>query len=146
MRAVRIVYLPRCGSITFLGEPGMYLRFVLAATNPRTGQRAGLFHVAYRLQEAGTLSSTDQSELDALLRWFNHHLRRPTQFGRARFPHGVSWIRADAHAHVQRLQLLAALLRRHDLGVEMLRTDRPGFLVYQDDVQAIAEPFAATPR
>lgn len=124
----------------------MYLRFVLADTDSRAGQRAGLFNAAYQLQENGALSPADQAEIDELLSWFAGHLQRPARFGRARFPHGISWIRADAHEHVKRLHLLAALLKRSDRPVEMLRTERPGFVVYEDSVQAIAEPFADTLR
>ena len=123
-----------------------YLRFVTGQAHPKTGQRAGLFSAAYRLQESGALGAVEQAEIDELLAWFNDHLSRPARFGRARYPHGISWIRADARVQVQRLYALAELLKRHDHVVEVIRTDKPGFIVYQDEVQAVAEPFTDTIR
>ena len=122
----------------------VYLRFVIDGVHANTGRRAGLFDAAYRLQEGATLSAGDQQELDTLLAWFADHLPAPDRFGRARHPHGISWIRADARAHVERLHALGGLMRRHGYQVEMLRTKRPGYIVYEDEAQAIAEPFADT--
>jgi hypothetical protein len=39
----------------------------------------------------------------------------------------------------------ASLLDAYGFGVEMLKTSRPGFIVYEDHVQIAAEPFADTP-
>jgi len=36
---------------------------------------------------------------------------------------------------------MVAILENHDVKVEMLKTQRPGYLVYQDEFQVVAEPF-----
>lgn len=43
------------------------------------------------------------------------------------------------------MRTLAGLLGAHGYTVEMLKTNRPGFIVYEDDAQIAAEPFADTP-
>jgi len=34
------------------------------------------------------------------------------------------------------------LLESHGISVRMIKTDRPGYVVYEDDHQIVAEPFA----
>ncbi|MEO0980041.1 MAG: hypothetical protein AAFY24_22445 [Pseudomonadota bacterium] len=40
---------------------------------------------------------------------------------------------------------LVHLLRDNGQVTEVIRTDRVGYIVYEDDVQIVAEPFADTP-
>ena len=56
----------------------------------------------------------------------------------------LSWFKDSAHAHLQRVRLLVALLESRGVVVEMITTERPGYVVYEDDFQIIAEPFADT--
>ena len=37
------------------------------------------------------------------------------------------------------------VLEAYDIRLEMLRTERPGYIVYEDDHQVVAYPFADTP-
>ena len=39
---------------------------------------------------------------------------------------------------------MAAILGEHGIVVETLETERPGYVVYEDDVQVVAEPFSDT--
>ncbi|MDP3854060.1 hypothetical protein [Phenylobacterium sp.] len=41
--------------------------------------------------------------------------------------------------------MLQALLEQHGIWGEVLRTARPGYVVYEDDHQVLAYPFADTP-
>lgn len=36
---------------------------------------------------------------------------------------------------------LAAILEAHDIRTEMITTERPGYVVYEDTFQVVAEPF-----
>jgi hypothetical protein len=47
--------------------------------------------------------------------------------------------------HIGLAREVVELLRQHDVVVETILTDRPGFLVYEDDFQIVAEPFSETP-
>ncbi len=42
------------------------------------------------------------------------------------------------------MHVIAAMLQAHDILTEMIVTDRPGYIVYEDDFQIVAEPFADT--
>jgi hypothetical protein len=37
---------------------------------------------------------------------------------------------------------MVAILENHDVWIEMLKTERPGYVVYKDEFQVVAEPFA----
>ena len=56
----------------------------------------------------------------------------------------ISWLRDSATCHIRKMRELAALLESYELQVEMLTTSRPGFVVYEDDYQVVAEPFRDT--
>jgi hypothetical protein len=55
-------------------------------------------------------------------------------------------MRVSAHEHLNHLRKLAALIESAGIGVDELRTDRPGYVVYADEHQVVALPFADTPR
>jgi hypothetical protein len=41
---------------------------------------------------------------------------------------------------------IAAILERNDVRVSQITTDRPGYVVFEDDHQVIAEPFRGERR
>lgn len=36
---------------------------------------------------------------------------------------------------------LKAIIENHSFNISVLKTDRPGYIVYEDDQQVVAEPF-----
>jgi hypothetical protein len=48
---------------------------------------------------------------------------------------------SGATQHIAQPRELAALLEANDICTEMLATDRPGYIVYEDEFQVLAEPF-----
>jgi hypothetical protein len=56
----------------------------------------------------------------------------------------LSWFKDTAVAHIAKMHRLARILEAHGLPVEELRTERPGYVVYEDAFQVAAEPFRET--
>lgn len=87
--------------------------------------------------------------LEETYNWFKQSLPVPDRLSRSTRPHAhraaLSWYKDSAGEHIRRMRTLADLLGTHGYTVEMLRTHRPGFIVYEDDTQIAAEPFADTP-
>jgi len=111
--------------------------------------RRGALHAAYALRDDATMSETDRGELEALLRWFENHLPTPERFNRTRSkghyrraPKGISWVRDTAKEHIEKMREIAEVLARYGNRVEMLKESRPGYVVYEDAFQVVAEPFA----
>ena len=125
----------------------MYIRFVVPRRHPDTGVQAGIFAAIKLLPPVGQLPYWDELRLQELRAWFNTHLPAPTRVARSRRPNGhhaaVSWFKTSARLHVAQARELAALLVANDVLVEELWTRRPGYVVYEDAVQLLAEPFRA---
>lgn len=81
--------------------------------------------------------------------WFSDELAVPDRLSISRKPHrksqAICWFRDDAHDCIARMRRYAEVLDEYDVLTDMVRTKRPGFIVYSDDHQVAAFPFADTP-
>jgi hypothetical protein len=123
----------------------MYVRFVTTRQHPNTGVQIGIFQTSLLLPAYGQVADWDETRLAEIKRWFNDNLEKPERVSRSQRPNGhhsaVSWFKDTAHEHIARARDLAALLEANGIPTQMLTTDRPGYVVYEDDYQVAAEPF-----
>lgn len=126
----------------------IFVRFVIRAPDPASGHRQGLFQAMSDLNRSGALSVHEQLAWDELKEWFNRHLDRPDRLARASRAHArnaaLRWFKSDATEHISRMRQIAAILEAHDRQVEMIRSNRLGYVVYEDEHQVAAEPFRDT--
>ncbi|MEM6411703.1 MAG: hypothetical protein AAF683_09230 [Pseudomonadota bacterium] len=129
----------------------MYIRFALQRFNNDSGVRDGLFSAAYELLESYELSADQISLLKEKLDWFEQNLRTPNRFNRSkskgsyrRTTKGLSWFKDTAIQHISAARDLTAVLKDHGWFVDELTTPRPGYIVYEDEHQVVAEPFRET--
>jgi hypothetical protein len=126
----------------------MYLRFVVAEINEDSQRELGVFHAAGKLRDEGKLLDHEQEEHDLIREWFNRHLEKPNRFTNAKPPYyrkqskALSWFKDSAHEHLSQIRSLVAILENHGVSVQMLKTDHVGYIVYEDEYQIVAEPFA----
>ena len=124
-----------------------YIRFVVPDIHRSSQKELGVFHAVLRLREEGKLDAHEEELHDSTRRWFNEHLERPTRFTASRPPHyrkpnkAISWFKDTATAHISRIRDLVAILENRGIAVQMLKTDRVGYVVYEDEFQIVAEPF-----
>ena len=59
---------------------------------------------------------------------------------------GLSWFKDTAHEAIAHVRTVASILEANGYAVSMITTARPGYVVYEDDHQIVAEPFAETER
>lgn len=128
-----------------------FVRFVLSSRHPESGVEDGLFRVAYALRDHSTVAPVDRDQLRENLEWFGKHLPTPTRFNRTsskghyrRATRGIAWFRDSAAECIRRMRQLKRLLESNGHPVAMIREDRIGYIVYEDDLQVVAEPFAET--
>ena len=123
----------------------MYLRFVAMDIDPDSHVSTGIFTAAYELRDGYGLSVYEREQLRDLLVWFGKHLPAPTQFRRTRRAahtrEGVCWFNTSARSHLARIWEMIALLESNGVWIRMIKTARPGYIVYEDDWQIVAEPF-----
>jgi hypothetical protein len=127
----------------------MFVRFIIDKRDPDSGRRQGLFQVSWDLSDSGALSAEDDAEIRRIRSWFGGHLKQPDRLALSSRPHAkntaLSWFKDTAIEHITRMREFAQLLEPHGFIVEMIRTDRPGYVLYEDEHQIVAYPFADTP-
>ena len=128
-----------------------FVPFVLTTRHRDSGVEDGIFGVAYRLRDDANVGAMERAQLADALNWFDEHLDTPDRFNRTRSKgfdrrntKGISWFRETATEHVSRMHALRRILEAHGYPVTVVRETRLGYVVYEDDVQVVAEPFADT--
>ncbi len=124
-----------------------YLRFVVADIHRNSGKELGVFHAVLQLRERGKLHAHEEGLHDWTRQWFNQNLEKPTRFTASKPPHyrkpnkAISWFKDTATEHISHIRDLVGILENHGIAVQMLKTDRVGYVVYEDEFQIVAEPF-----
>lgn len=128
----------------------MLVRFVADWTDEDSCVTAGLFLAAAWVRDNADPAEADLARLQELREWFNLHLNKPRRFNRSRRPHrkkkAISWFKDSAHEHIAMAREMARIVSAAGLPIREVRTKRPGYVVYEDDFQLVAEPFAETVR
>lgn len=87
---------------------------------------------------------------DSVRWWFNANLARPTRFTAAKAPfwrkrnRALSWFKDSAIDHIAQIRELVEILESHHVHVRTLKAKRVGYIVYEDEHQIVAQPFADT--
>jgi hypothetical protein len=129
----------------------MYLRFQTPNRDLRSGSPEGLFTRAYELVRSPGVPSVQQESIRKQLRWFSVHFAVPVKFTRTRHSshknkHGIGWIKDSASEIIRRMYELSRTVEELGYSVEVVRTSRPGYVVYEDRHQIVAEPFHGESR
>jgi hypothetical protein len=125
-----------------------YLRFVVAELDEDSAKELGVFHAVLNLREEGKLQRHEEELHDVTRQWFNENLEKPTRFTASKPPFyrkpnkAISWFKDTARDHISHVRDLVAILQNRGISVRMLKTDRVGYVVYEDEFQIVAEPFA----
>ena len=129
----------------------MFLRFVRPLKMTHMKARAGFFHAAYELRDVKNLDHATAERLEDHLAWFRTNLKIPNKFCRStskgwkEATPGLGWFKPDAQDVLRHAFDLASLLDDQGFPIEVLRSDRVGYVLYEDPHQVVAEPFANTP-
>jgi len=122
-------------------EKREYVRFVIGRKDEESQVEQGIFQAAAEALEWATITGSDAAELNAHLAWFSKNLAKPTSFGRDTLRRGICWFKTSSVEHISRIWEMVRILERNGVYVKKIRTDRPGYAVYEDEWQLVAEPF-----
>lgn len=126
----------------------MFVRFVIDSIDPDSGEPLGVFQAMYQLARRGELSDHEDARWAEIRGWFNSELERPERLSRSRRRNAksvaISWFRDSAVEHISRVREITSILADHGVRVTVLRSERPGFIVYEDKYQIVAEPFRSS--
>ena len=128
-----------------------FVRFVLTTRHHESGVEEGLFRTAYRLRDSSRVEEEDRRTLAELLRWFGDNLASPDRLNRSkskgfyrRTTRGIAWFKDSATDCLARMHRMKIILEKYGHPVTMLTQTRVGYVVYEDDLQVVAEPFSDT--
>jgi hypothetical protein len=129
-------------------EKSEYVRFVIGRTDEDSHVEQGIFQAAALALEWQQITGSDADALNELCDWFGDNLNKPTSFGRDRLRLGICWFKTGAAEQISRVWEMVRILERNGIYVKKIRTDKPGYVIYEDEWQLVAEPFrkGTTPR
>jgi hypothetical protein len=122
-------------------EKREYIRFVIGRKDEGSHVEQGIFQAAGRALEWQNVTRSEADELKELRGWFNENLEKPTSFGRDKLRLGICWFKTETTEHISRIWQMVQILERNGIYVKKIRTDKPGYVIYEDEWQLVAEPF-----
>ncbi len=126
----------------------MFVRFVILSKDGVSHRLMGVFRAAFQLRDKDRLTLGIAPGIEELCQWFNLHLPVPGQFSLGRGRHGrrqgICWFKPTATEHLGKIREMVALLERQGVRTRKLRTQRPGYVTYEDAYQIVAVPFRDT--
>jgi hypothetical protein len=123
----------------------MFIRFVSGEIDEDSRLSAGLFRAADKLIREVRLPDYEYDALRELIDWFDEHLESPYDFRLkpARLAdRSLCWFRSTAHQHLRRAWEMVAILEERDIFMRMINTEEPGYILYADEAQVLAHPYA----
>lgn len=118
-----------------------FVRFVIDRKDEDSHVAQGIFQAAARALEWQNIKGSDADRLNELRGWFSENLEKPNSFGRNKLRLGICWFKASSTEHISRIYEMVQVLERNGIGVKKIKTDKPGYVVYEDEWQLVAEPF-----
>ena len=124
------------------GEP-VFIRFICGAIDESSHVAAGLFSAASDLYCSDGLPKYEVDALAELRDWFNVHLKSPFDYlpEHPRYDHSICWFKSVAREHLARAWELVSILERNGVFIWTVKSERPGHVYYEDEVQVFARPY-----
>lgn len=127
---------------------GKYVRFETLVTDSDSARPMGFLVSSGELIRAVDRNCLFRDEINSQMTWFADHLPVPGRFNRTtskgwrrRTARGISWFKPTAHECLDHVHRLVQLLAENGIPIQFRTTARPGYVVYEDDWQVVAEPF-----
>lgn len=125
-----------------------FSRYKTHDIDPGTGRDKGVIAVICEILRKKLVTEYEEAQIRRHLDWLDLNLPKPEKFSRTRNDyhkntHGLSWLKPTSKEALEHLRALASILEEHGIPTTMITTEKPGFVVYEDDYQVVAEPFGS---
>jgi hypothetical protein len=114
-----------------------FLRFALGAIDPVSNEQVGLFCGSDTFEHPEHLDGEVLVKFREIYGWFNQNLQVPD----IDEPRSVFWFRSGSRECITQIWRLVKLFREQGIPVWLMRTRRPGKIVYEDEHQVAAVSF-----
>lgn len=123
----------------------MFIRFVTNEISEESSQKLGIFHAIRYMRDDNELTESEFEVANEIVNWFSVNLESPLDFlnnqKSKKSDVYISWFKASAKEHITKARGFSAILENKDVAVEILTTNKPGKIVYEDEFQIFAKPF-----
>ena len=103
----------------------------------RTGKPVGIFAAVHRLQASGRLTEEEKNvyyDIDRI--WFEKELPNPPFYDDDKPGKPITWFKTSTASHmIEKLQPLMDMLDKYNMPYDMVYTNYPGRIVYEDEYQ-----------
>ena len=118
----------------------MYVRFVILKQDHQSHSNQGVIQAAIELRDSGKLTTEEYNWLESELAWLRMHLKSPACLRKDGNDRAISWFHPRATRPIGKVRSIISLLKEHGVHVEMVKTDDPGTVIYEDGWQVVAKP------
>ena len=121
----------------------MFIRFITGQIHKDSHVSTGLFCAVRDLLWSAGLPDYEFDALWELRGWFDVYLESPFDHLSLdeRYDRAICWFKATAYEYLERAWDLVAILERNDVYVWTIRSQKTGYVYYEDEAQVFAEPF-----
>lgn len=118
----------------------MFLRFVVRRHDEDSRSFTGLFTLAYELHESHELRDYEDVRLGQFLEWMRVNLTAPDCLEAPGNERAICWFKDTAATPLEWMWEAVSFLRERGEAIEMIKTDDPGTIIYEDEWQVAAKP------
>ena len=121
----------------------VFIRFICGEVDEDSHVRAGLFRAAYELWESDWLPEYELDAIEELEHWFCAHMKAPFDYlpHHPQYEQSICWFKSTAREHLARAWELVTILERNGVFIWTVKSERPGHVHYEDNVQVFARPY-----
>jgi hypothetical protein len=112
-----------------------YLR-VQVRYSGKTGKPVGIFVAVYHLMNAGALSEEETQRYKDIEAWFEECLPNPPFYDDGNPDKAITYFKNNTTSHMlERVMPLMGLLDKYEVPYDVVYTNYPGKIIYEDDFQ-----------
>jgi hypothetical protein len=126
--------------------PEKCVRFITPLIDSDSLVNEGLFVAAHKLRDEGDIPTYEREELRAHLQWFNEHLPLPELLRDRGNERAISWFRTQSQECISRVWSVVQILEENGIAITKITTEDPGYVIYEDEFQIVAQPSGRTFR
>lgn len=117
----------------------IYIRFVVGSESDSPRTQTGLFSETAYLRNNGLLEPYQVKLVNEIFKFFNSNLPCPPFSKKNWSVDAISWFKDSAIEYIDKMRDLAFILEENDHIIRVLKTDKPGMILYEDEFQVVAQ-------
>ena len=114
-----------------------YFRYCARYVSPHTNQRYGIFIAVWHLVRDKKVSDEDEAAYWKARAWFEANLPIPPFHATGNEERAITWFKECAMDGpiVEKLRIYREIAARYGTEIELISTESPGRIIYEDDHQ-----------